>query len=81
MEEETMLTTVDNPHNPFDDFDSWLMFDIEKGYDTCGRLMRLATITEDMSDKEVSDEVDRAMNRLIQADPLDIFKKVTRKTA
>lgn len=81
MNDETMLTTVDNPFNPFDDFDSWFMFDIEKGYNTCGRLMRLAVITEDMSDKEVSDEVDRAMNRLIQADPLDIFKKITCKTA
>ena len=57
MEEETnnkkvAITTFDNPFNPFKDYDSWLMFDIEKGYNTCGYLGRIARTTDQMSDAE-----------------------------
>ena len=34
MIKECALTTIDNPFNPFDDFNSWFLYDIEKGYDT-----------------------------------------------
>lgn len=77
---ETTITTIDNPFNPFDDFTSWFMFDIEKGYYSCSKLARLANITEDMSEKEELEEIERAVDRLIEIDPLDIYKKVTRET-
>ena len=32
MEKECMLTTIDNPFDPFEQFDEWLMFDKQKGY-------------------------------------------------
>ena len=31
MASKCMLTTFDNPYNPFDEFTSWFMFDEEKG--------------------------------------------------
>ena len=31
-ENDYMLTTVDNPYNPFDQFNHWLLFDTENGY-------------------------------------------------
>ena len=37
-----MLSTIDNPFNPFDDFDSWFHYDIEKGYNSCSYLARIA---------------------------------------
>ena len=77
MEYDIMLTTVDNPFNPFDDFDSWLLFDKEKGYDSCERLARLLEITEEMSQKEIEEERIRAMNRLIELDVTDTFITVT----
>ena len=36
-----MLTTVDNPFNPFTEFDSWLAYDEQSGYNTNGLLARL----------------------------------------
>ena len=30
IDNEAMLTTFDNPFDPFEDFTSWWMFDIEK---------------------------------------------------
>lgn len=73
-----MITTIDNPFDPFDDFTSWFMFDTQKEYFTCSKLERLTKITKEMSSKEELDEVERAIDRLIEIDPLDIYKKVVR---
>ena len=42
MQRITALTTFDNPFNPFDQFDDWYLFDVEKGYCSCGYLDRIA---------------------------------------
>jgi len=79
MSHRISITTIDNPFNPFDDFTSWYMFDLEKGYYTCSKLARLAEITDDMTEQEELEEIERAINRLIEIDPLDIYKKVVRE--
>ena len=76
MDNECMLTTVDNPYNPFEQFTSWLLFDKEKGYDTCEYLARIANITDDLSQKEIDAEVERAIDEIILYNPLDIYRKV-----
>ena len=80
MSRQSALTTIDNPFDPFDDFTSWFMFDIEKGYYTCSKIARLTKVTDDMTEKEESEEVERVVDRLIELDPLDIYKKVVRET-
>lgn len=77
---EYRLTTVDNPFDPFEQFTSWYMFDMEKGYDCCGKIDRLANYTDDMTENEIEIEKEKAIDTLISLDFLDIFKKVTRKT-
>ena len=76
---ECMLTTVDNPFDPFEQFDEWLMFDIEKGYDTCGMLDRMSDVTNDLSQKEIDREIEKAIDEIIKCDFLDIYKKVKRR--
>ena len=76
MAKDCMLTTFDNPYNPFDDFTLWLMYDKEQGYDTCERLARIAKLTDDMSQDEIDAEIDRAMDEIIFYDFLNIYKKV-----
>ena len=79
MAKECMLTTMDNPHDYFKDFSSWLMFDIEKKYDTCGYLGRVVQLTDDMTQKEENEEVERAIDEIIEFDFLGIYKKVYRE--
>ena len=79
MSNNCMLTTIDNPFNPFEQFTSWFLFDVEKGYDSCSRLARIANFTEDMTQKEMDDEAERAIDEIIKYDPLNIYKKVTEK--
>lgn len=78
---DCMLTTHDNPYDPFEQFNLWFMFDIEKGYNTCGHLARVAQITSDMSQVEVDRETERAIDSIIANDFLNIYKKVTPETA
>ena len=77
---DCMITTIDNPFDPFEQFTPWLMFDKEKGYDSCERVARLANITSQMSQKEIDEEQERAIDRLIELDVLNIFKKVIRNS-
>ena len=77
MANEVMLTTIDNPYNPFEQFDLWLLFDKEKGYNTCEYLARIVNLTNDMSEKEIDVAIDRAIDDIIVNDPFGIYKKVT----
>ena len=79
MARECKLTTVDNPFDPFSEFDSWYLFDVEKGYDSCSRLMRIADITNDMSEEEVDYEIERAIDQIVKYDFTNTFKKVVRE--
>lgn len=49
--EELMLTTVDNPFDPFDQYDEWLKFDEDKGYFTNNVLARVALVSNDLPDE------------------------------
>lgn len=79
MEQQFMLTTFDNPFNPFVDFSSWYMFDCEKGHNTSSRLARIANINSEMTQKEIDEERERAMNLIVKYDLEDTFFKGTEK--
>lgn len=68
-----MLTTYDNPYSPFDQFDLWLMYDIEMGYNTCGLLGRIVKLKPDMTEKEREEAYDRAVDEIIKYDDLGIY--------
>ena len=78
MAKQFALTTIDNPFNPFDDFASWNSFDKERGYDSSEKLMRIANLTDDMTDMEENLEIERAIDRIIELDFQNIYKKVSR---
>ena len=48
MQQQCMLTTIDNPFDPFEQFYSWFLFDVEKGYNTCAYLGRIARTSEQL---------------------------------
>ena len=75
---ECRLTTIDNPFDPFTQFDDWFLFDTEKGYNSCSRLDRITNLSDEMSEVEVNIEVERAIDEIIKYDFLNIYKKVTK---
>lgn len=76
---QVTATTTDNPFNPFEEFDSWFQFDIEKGYYTSSKLGRLTKLTDEMTEIEENEEIERAVDELIKIDPLDLYIKVVRE--
>jgi hypothetical protein len=79
--EAHMLTTIDNPYNPFTHYNEWMAWDIRMGYNTNGMLARLAKTSDALSDSENEEEAERAMNRIIELDPLGLFIKISAKQA
>lgn len=77
--EVSMLTTIDNPFDPFTQFDEWLAFDEQKGYKTCEYLGRIAKTSSELSDLDQKQEVEKAIDEIIELDVLGIYKKVTKK--
>lgn len=73
---KVMLTTVDNPYNPFDNFKSWFLFDVQKGYNSCSYLARIAKTSEIMSEQENNEEIERAIDEIIEKDFLNLYIKV-----
>ncbi len=74
---ECMLTTVDNPFNPFDNFSSWFLFDIEKGYNSCSYLGRIARTSDQLSDEENANEIERAIDEIVKYDFRNIYRKTS----
>lgn len=79
MRTVTMLTTTDNPYNPFDQFKEWQAFDEANGYYTCNYLARVARISDELSDIDESLEIERAIDEILSFNVLGIYQKVTRK--
>lgn len=71
-----MLTTFDNPYNPFVNFDDWYRFDMDKGYNSCAYLDRIAKTSSQLSDKENDEEVERAIDEIIKYDFMNLYMKL-----
>lgn len=76
---ESMLTTIDNPHNPFDDFDAWYAFDARAGYHTPSFLARITVSSHELSpaDENLANEL--AIDEIVKENVLGIYKKVSRE--
>lgn len=71
-----MLSTVDNPYSPLTEFDKWLAYDNYHGYNTCGLLARLSMTSRELSDDNVSYDIEQAIDEFVANDPLHFFIKV-----
>ena len=75
---EVMLTTSDNPFDPFDNFLLWYRFDLSKNYNSAGYLARIAKTSDELSDADNALEIERAVDEIVQLNLLGIYKKVQR---
>lgn len=76
---EVMLTTLDNPYNPFLEFDNWYAFDETKGYHTCAYLARIAKSSDELSEEDESVAIESAIDEIVNLNILGIYRKVTRE--
>ena len=60
------VTSADNPYDPFEQWEQWLLFDINSGYNTCGRLDKVTHTSDAMTEKELFDAVEDGINILMK---------------
>jgi len=72
----SMLTTTDNPHNPFEDFKAWYAYDTAAGYHTTELLGRLMVVSHDLPETEYHSAVEEAIDEIVEENVLGIFMKV-----
>ena len=71
-----MLTTYDNPYNPFQDFTKWFLWDTEKGYNSCADLARVAADSDSFDEKEENAAIEQAIDEIISADFINVYCKL-----
>jgi hypothetical protein len=76
--EEHMLTTVDNPWNPFTNYDEWYTYDQDKGYDTPGFLARIAKVSLDLPDADIDLAIEQAIEEICQMNVSGLYTKAVR---
>ena len=76
---QSLLTTVDNPYNPFEEWDEWFAFDARMGYHTPGLLARIAVSSDLLSDADQRLAIVSAMDEIVELNPLGVHRKVTRE--
>lgn len=67
-----MPTTIDNPWNPYKNWDEWYAFDQQKGYCTWSLIARICSNSDSLSEKENEENIDLAIEELL-SDPLGIY--------
>jgi hypothetical protein len=76
MDDVYMLTTLDNPYNPFTQYDEWYEYDTGKGYNTCAYLARITKTSEELSEAEEALAIDVAMDEIVSLNILGNYIKV-----
>ena len=64
----SMLSTTDNPYNPYVNWDEWYQFDEDKGYHSCSYLARLVKTVDNLSDRDYELMVDNAIDEIVKYD-------------
>jgi len=75
---EYMLTTVDNPFDPFTMFDEWYAFDERMGYHSLSFLDRIAQTSNDLSEPDQQLAIQNAIEEIVTENVSGMWKKVTR---
>lgn len=69
------LTTVDNPYDPFTQYDEWNAFDLRKGYNTNSYLARIARTSPNLPPADYEQAIEDAVDEAIKFDVLGIYRK------
>ena len=76
---KTMLSTIDNPHSPFDDFAAWFAYDVSSGYNSAAFLGRIASTSDQLSDADQELAIEQAVDEIVRENVLGIFIKVQKE--
>lgn len=76
---ESMLTTIDNPFDPFDQYDEWYAYDTQLGHHTTSFLARIVVTSDDLSEADQRFAIESAIDEIIIENVSGLYKKVSRE--
>ena len=76
-DEAIMLTTMDNPFNPFIQYNEWYAYDVNKGYNTCAYLARLVGDLNPLEELEAESIIKQKIQEIVDLNLLGNYCKIT----
>jgi hypothetical protein len=74
-----MLTTVDNPHDPFDAYQAWFEWDNRHGYHSTSLLARVAVVSDELTGPDLQAAIEDAIDEIVEYNISGMHRKVTRE--
>jgi hypothetical protein len=75
---EYMLSTIDNPYNPFNNYPAWSTFDINARHGTSELLGRISFSSYELSELDERLEINAAIDEILREDVTGLYIKVTK---
>lgn len=75
---QSMLTTIDNPYDPFDHYDEWYAWDDSMGYHTPSFIARVAVFSYETSEADQELAIQNAIDEIVKENVNGMYVKVTR---
>lgn len=76
---ESMLTTTDNPYDPFENYKAWNTYDVGAGYHTAAYLARIALNVTSLGEYDYNLFIEDAIDEIVKENINGMYKKVTRE--
>lgn len=73
-----MLTTLDNPYNPFTHYEDWYAFDTRHGYNSCAYLARIVRTSHELSEADDALAIQEGIDEIVKMNIIGIYTKVRR---
>lgn len=74
--DDFMLTTVDNPWNPYTNYDEWFAWDQAAGYNTPGYLARIAVVSGNLSESDMNLAISNAIDEIVSINVNGLYRRV-----
>lgn len=78
---ESMLSTIDNPYNPFDEYDKWYAFDSQMGYHSPSLLARITVLSDEQSETDQSLAIENAIEEIVTHNVSGVHIRVEREAS
>lgn len=80
MADQVMLTTVDNPFDPFEEFDDWYNWDESSGYHSTALLARVVISSDELSELDQRLAYEAGIDEIVKENVSGVHKKAFPKT-
>ena len=74
------ITTIDNPYDPFTQFNEWYAYDVSHGYNSCSLLARFANTSIDFNSEETNNKIEDAIDRIVNLNGVENYRKYVKES-